>query len=101
MNPKSIIESIEQNRAVMEAGFKRLGGLSPLFPGATSNNTDAASLLAHTVRAHLAGTAEALHQLAEVEAETRRAFQTAANLTGSVVIDGEAVVINNEEETSK
>lgn len=96
MNPRSIIESIEQNRAVMEAGIKRLGGLSPGFPSATPDSTDAASLLAHTAHAHITGTAEVLHELAQAEAETRRAFQTAGSHPTPAVIDGEAVVIAEE-----
>jgi hypothetical protein len=96
MNPKSLIASIERNRAVMEAGFQRLSGLAPDFSG-LPQEADPATLLAHAARAHLAGAAGALRELARSEADTRRAFPAASAESGPVVLDGEAVIIETRE----
>lgn len=93
MNPKTLIASIERQRAVMEAGFQRLSELAPDFSSVPENAPDPSALLVHVARAHLAGAALVLHELARTEAETRRAFPAADAGTGAAILDGEAVVI--------
>ncbi len=107
MNPKSIIQSIELNRAVMEAQYEKLAMVAPRVPHVSFGHGDSAAsvstLLNAAVRGHLQGAADALHAIAEVEANIRaRASESKPSTTRQgerqpVVIDVEAVVIQSKE----
>ena len=107
MNPKSIIQSIELDRTVMEAQYEELSKSSSKFAHVSFGQGDSAAnvstLLNAAVRGHLQGAADALHAIAEIEANIRaKSGQPKSSTAGQgerqpMVIDVEAVVIKSGE----
>lgn len=108
MNPKTIIQSIELNRSVMEAQYEELSKIFPKFDHVSFAPGDSAAsvstLLNAAVRGHLQGAADALHAIAGVEASIR-ARASDSNMASTPmqsgyqpdVIDVEATVIKSRE----
>lgn len=103
MNTKSIIQSIELNRSVIEAQFEELSKCAPRFTHVSFGQGDSAdsvsTLLNAVVRGHLQGAADTLHAIGEVEANIRAKAVESKQPTAMqserqpMVIDVEAVVI--------
>jgi hypothetical protein len=103
MNPKTVMEIIERNHAVMAAQVARLGEMPPASLLALPNDAapaDVAAVLDNALRDQLYGATQVMRTLAEVEAAVRA--KTARSPDGSTfgrepeVIDVEPVVVRTE-----